>query len=74
MNPKSLREKTDHELEVMERELTDDLMHFRIQSTTGVVDNVKKARDSRRDIARIKTIQRERRVQAAEGTGERNES
>lgn len=39
-----------------------------MQSATGVVDNVRGAREARKDIARIKTIQTEReRAQAGAG-------
>jgi large subunit ribosomal protein L29 len=63
-----LREKSDEELRQIAVDLTDDLMHFRLQAATGVVDNVKLARTARRDIARIKTILGER-ARAAAGTG-----
>jgi large subunit ribosomal protein L29 len=62
-----IREKTDDELRQLAVDRTDDLMHFRLQMATGVVDNVKLARTARRDIARIKTILGERaRTGAAE--------
>ena len=64
-----LREKTDDELRQIAVERTDDLMHFRLQQATGVVDNVKLARTARRDIARIKTILGERKRAASAGTG-----
>jgi large subunit ribosomal protein L29 len=55
-----LREKTDEELANLIADRTDDLMHFRMQRATGVVDNVRGSRNARREIARIKTIQNER--------------
>jgi len=48
----------------------DDIMNFRLQLATGVVDNCRRAREARRDIARIKTILREREIFAAKGTSE----
>jgi len=48
----------------------DDIMNFRLQLATGVVDNCRRAREARRDIARIKTILREREIIAAKGTSE----
>ena len=67
MNPKELRDKTDEELNQILLEKRDDLMHFRLQMATGVVDNVRSARAAKRDIARIKTIQAERARTAAVG-------
>lgn len=63
-----LREKSDEELRQLAVDRTDDLMHFRLQTASGVVDNVKLARTARRDIARIKTILGER-ARANAGTG-----
>lgn len=60
MRAGEIREKTDEELEQLLDERMDDLMHFRIQMATGVVDNVRGAREARRDIARVKTIMLER--------------
>ncbi len=65
MNANDLREKTDEELDHILIEATEDIMHFRLQMATGVVDNVRKARGARKDIARIKTIMKERRSGAS---------
>ncbi len=62
---KELREHSVVELEQFVRERRDDLMAFRMQMVTGVVDNVRAAREAKREIARIKTILRERELQAA---------
>lgn len=61
MKPGELREKSDAELERYISDRTDDLMHYRIQQATGVIDNVRSKRDMRKDIARAKTILNERR-------------
>lgn len=60
MKPKELRERTDDELNHLLGEKRDDLMHFRMQMATGVVDNVRLARNAKRDVARILTILNER--------------
>ena len=65
MNASELRDKTDAELTALIDQKQDDLMHFRLQMATGVVDNVKSSRNSRRDIARIHTILNERARAAA---------
>lgn len=73
MRAHELREKTDGELEQLMLDRTDDLMHFRMQRATGVVDNVRSAREARKDIARAKTILNERsRAQASTPSGEKS--
>lgn len=71
MRASELREMTGQELDQKLLECTDNLIQFRMQMATGVVDNVRRAREARRDIARIKTILNERgRAGTAESTGE----
>ena len=65
MKARDFREQTDGELEQQLRERRDDLVAFRMQMATGVVDNVRASREARRDIARIKTVLRERELQLA---------
>ncbi len=73
MTGTEIREKTDAELEHLLLERTDELMHIRIQDATGVVDNVRATRGAKKDIARIKTIQNERkRAQAGTTAGEKS--
>ena len=60
MRASELREKTDLELVQILRERRDALMHFRMQTATGIVDNVRLARGARKDIARVLTIQNQR--------------
>jgi len=62
---KDIRELTENELHQQLRERRDDLASFRMQMVTGVVDDVRAAREARRDIARIKTVLRERELEAA---------
>lgn len=72
MKAKELRDLTREELLQRQRERVNDLITFRMQLTTGVVDNSRAAREARRDIARIKTILRERELtQAGAGTSDR---
>lgn len=60
MKARELRELTDEELRVRLRDCRDSLWRFRMQMTTGTVDNVRSARNWRRDIARILSIMGER--------------
>lgn len=60
MKAKEIREKTDEELAQLIEERSEEIIHFRLQMATGVVDNVRGCRQARREIARIKTIMNER--------------
>jgi len=62
-----LREMTGEELLQLQKKRQDDLFAFRVQLATGVVENNRAARNARRDIARIKTILREREIAAEKG-------
>lgn len=65
MNAKELRDLTDEELVQRLREQRVALQTLRMQMVTGVVDNVCGVRNTRREIARIRTILRERELAAA---------
>ena len=70
MKAKELRDLSSDELNHRMRERTEFLMSFRVQVSTGVVDNVRAARVARRDIARIKTILRDRALEATRGANQ----
>jgi len=55
-----LRELTDEELRDREEELKRKLLNLRFQVATDRQDNTAALRETRREIARIKTILRER--------------
>lgn len=65
MKARDLHEMTNDELRQRLRERREALFAFRMQAATGTVDNVRSARNARRDIARILTILRERERAAA---------
>ena len=62
-----LRDKDNETLLKYIKERENDVSSFRMQVATGVVENVRAARAARRDIARIKTILRERELAGAKG-------
>lgn len=64
MKASELRELTDEELRVRLHERRESLVRFRIQMITGRVDDVKAARTTRRDIARILMVMGERKKEA----------
>lgn len=64
MKARDLREMTERELEEKFRGLKDELFNLRFQLATGQLDNPMRIREVKRDIARIKTVLREREIQA----------
>jgi large subunit ribosomal protein L29 len=59
MIPKEIRQRSQEELEALEKRLSDDLFNAKMQNATGHPD-MGKIRQLRRDLARVKTILRER--------------
>ncbi len=62
MKPEKVRNLTDEELSHQERDLSDQLFKLKFQLNMGQTESLKKIRGLRRDIARVKTIARERQV------------
>ena len=60
MKPTKIRELDDNDLRTKKREFSDQLFRIRFQIAAGQGGSVKKLRELRKDIARIKTILRER--------------
>jgi large subunit ribosomal protein L29 len=60
MKARELREKDDSELVEQERELREELFNLRFQHATGQLENTMAVVRVKRDIARLKTILRER--------------
>ena len=61
MKAAELRDLAPEELGVRERELTDQLFRMRIQKSMGQLENPDQVRTVRRDLARIKTVLRQKR-------------
>ncbi len=61
--PEKLRELTDEELKQKERELKRQLFNVRFAVATGQQDNTALIGQLKRQIARVKTILRERQLQ-----------
>jgi len=62
-----LRQMGDNELEVHERELAEQVFRLRFQHATGQAESLKKLRVVRRDLARVKTLRRERAMKVTDG-------
>ena len=64
MASNELRDATDQELVVKERELTESLFFLRLRHGTNQLESPAKLKHTRREIARIKTIRRARELAA----------
>ena len=69
MKSEKIRNLTDEELLHQERDLNDQLFKLKFQLNMGQTESLKKLRGMRRDIARVKTIGRERELAASRKTG-----
>jgi len=65
MKASELRELTDEELQQRGQEMVEELFNLRFQLATGQIENVGRIAAVRRDVARVKTIQRERQLKSA---------
>jgi large subunit ribosomal protein L29 len=65
MKPEKVRNLTDDELRHQERELNDQLFKLKFQLNMGQTESLKKMRGLRKDIARVKTVARERQLAAS---------
>jgi large subunit ribosomal protein L29 len=72
--PSELRELHDDELETRLREAKEELFNLRFQMATGQLDNNRRLRTVRHDIARIYTILRERELGLSVAPGEQEVS
>ncbi|NLV92195.1 MAG: 50S ribosomal protein L29 [Firmicutes bacterium] len=65
MKAKEMRNYTTAELENRLTDLKEELFNLRFQHATGQLDNPMRLKEVRRDIARVKTILRERELKLA---------
>jgi large subunit ribosomal protein L29 len=64
MKPAEFRAMSDEQLELTLKDTVKNLFHLRFQSATERLETPSEIRKARRDVARIKTIQRERELTA----------
>jgi large subunit ribosomal protein L29 len=64
MKAEKIRELSDEELKNQERDFTEQLFRLRFQLATGQTEGLTKLRLLKKDIARLKTIARERQLKA----------
>jgi large subunit ribosomal protein L29 len=65
MKTEKIRELSDEELKAQERDFTEQVFRLRFQMATGQTEGLTKLRAVKKDIARLKTISRERQLKAA---------
>ena len=63
MEAEKIRNLTDAALQHQERELSDQLFRLKFQMRMGQTESLKKIRGLRRDIARVKTVVRQRELE-----------
>ncbi|MBD3308815.1 50S ribosomal protein L29 [candidate division KSB3 bacterium] len=62
MKARELREMSDEELESRERDLVEEIFNLRFQIAAGIAENSQILRNVRKDLARLKTVRRERQL------------
>jgi len=67
LKAKDIRDLSQDEMEQRLTETREELFNLRFQNATGQLDNYKRLKELRRDVARIKTILRQREIAEAEG-------
>lgn len=65
MKPEKVREMSADDLPGEEKKLQEQLFKLRLQKSLGQLDNALKIRQTRRDIARLKTILKEKQAAAS---------
>lgn len=70
MDAEKIRNLTDAELAHQERELNDQLFRLKFQLKMGQTESLKKIRGLRKDVARVKTIMREKELASQAGKAE----
>ena len=65
MKPQQVRDMSEDELRGKERELQEQIFKLRFQKSIGQLDNGMKMREIRRDIARVKTVLRQKESRAS---------
>jgi large subunit ribosomal protein L29 len=68
MKTDEYRGMTDEQLELSLRDVVKNLFHLRFQSATDRLETPSEIRKAKREVARIKTVQRQRQLAAAKTT------
>jgi large subunit ribosomal protein L29 len=68
MKPAEFRAMSDEQLQLTLKDTIKNLFHLRFQSATERLETPSEIRKAKKDVARIKTIQRQRQQAAAQGS------
>lgn len=60
-----IREASKEELQAQQKELTEQIFRLRFQLSTGQAEALKRLRDAKKDLARVKTLLRAQELPAA---------
>jgi large subunit ribosomal protein L29 len=71
MKPSEYRGMSDEQLELSLKEVVKNLFHLRFQSATDRLETPSELRKAKQEVARIRTIQRERQLAAAKKTADK---
>lgn len=67
MKPSELRDRTDGELVKKAAELKEEIFRLRFRSEAGQLTQTANIKKARKDLARVKTVAREREIAQAKG-------
>lgn len=67
MEPKQLREMSTDELAQKQGELREEIFHLKLRRATSRLENPMKLRQSKRDLARVETVLKERALEKRVG-------
>ena len=65
MKAQELKEMSEAELRQKEKEVTEELFNLKFQHATGQLENTQRLPQVRKDLARVKTVLREKEIAAA---------
>ena len=65
MKARELKEMSEAELRQKEKEVTEELFNLKFQHATGQLENTERLPQVRRDLARVKTVLRQKEIAAA---------
>lgn len=67
MKTEKIRELTDDEMKTQEHEMAEQMFRLRFQLATGQTEGLSKLRSLKKDVARFKTVRRQRELSGAKG-------
>ena len=65
MKAQELKEMSEAELRQKEKEVTEELFNLKFQHATGQLENTERLPQVRKDLARVKTVLRQKEIAAA---------